>query len=540
MRRSFVWLLATFIGASATPAPAERIENAAVRSVRAHAALLADDLYEGRATGTRGYQLAAAYVASQFSRLGLVPAGDDGSYLQRIRFLESTSDLEGARFAIHYGETIVELAPIAEAIVRTSVGATEAEVRAPAVFAGFGIHAPELGYDDFALVDLRGKIAVVLAGSPSQFPATARAHHSRIKPQEIERRGAVGLVVLGTPREEARSPWAFAVNSSRFPRMRLVGADGSLIEDYPALRVTAGVSRSAAEKVFSRAARPWTEALATSERGEAQGFDLGIELALAARSTTTPVQCTNVLALLPGSDPTLAHEPVVLTGHLDHIGIGPEVAGDTLYNGAYDNAVGIGILLTVAERLAHGPPSRRPVLIAAVTAEEKGLLGSYHLARHPPAGVERFAANLNVDMSLFFGPVRDVIARGSEHSTLGATAAAVTRAEEFTISPDPIPEEVVFVRSDQYSFVRTGVPAIFLSAGVRGPNSATEYMEAQTEFRRMRYHKPSDDLTQPIDWQSTADFARLLGSFATAVANEPEAPSWLSGDFFGRTFGQPH
>lgn len=509
-----------------------------VRRIRAHAAFLADDLLEGRGAATRGHELAALYVTTHFARLGLEPAGDGGTYRQAVRFLESRSDLEAGRLVVNDGVQPVPLETLGEAVVRPTVSATEVEVTAPAVFVGFGIHAPEFGYDDFADIDVAGKVAVVLAGSPEQMPATARAHFNREKTAELARRGAVAFVTLVTPREQARSPWAATLSGARFPRMRLMAEDGSLIDDYPGLRALAAVNVTAAEKLFVRAPRPAAEAFAASERGEPQAFPLGIELILAGRATTSAVESVNVLARLPGTDPSLAGEPVVITSHLDHLGLGAGVDGDTIYNGAYDNAVGIGIVLALAEQLASGPAPRRPVLFAALTAEEKGLLGGDHLARHPPAGVARYAANLNIDMSLFPAPVRDVVARGDEHSTLGAVVRAAAAERGFTVSPDPTPEEVIFVRSDQYSFVRQGVPAIFLSAGTRSDDPAVDLAALHEDFRRNRYHKPGDGLAQAIDWESAGAFTGLAATIVRSVADNPEPPTWLPGDFFGGMFGQ--
>lgn len=507
--------------------------------MRAHTVFLADDLLEGRGTAARGHELAALYVAAQFSRLGLEPAGDGGSFRQTVAFIESRSDLTQGRLTVRAPGLETALEPLGEAIVRPTVSATEVEVAAPAVFVGFGIHAPEFGHDDFGAVDLTGKVAVTLAGSPDRLPATARAHFNREKPAELARRGAVAMITIFTPREAGRTPWAAVLSGSSFPRMRLVGPDGVLMDDYPELRAVASVNVTAAEKLFAKAPRTAAEAFAASERGEPQAFPLGVDIVLAGQATTQRVASANVLARIPGRDPSLAGEPIVITSHLDHLGLGSGADEDRIYNGAYDNAIGIGIILAMAEELAAGPAPLRPILFAALTGEEKGLLGADHLAAHPPTGVTQYAANLNIDMSLFPAPVRDVIARGEEHSTLGAVVRSAAAARGFTVSPDPIPEEVIFVRSDQYSFVRAGVPALYLGAGTRSDNPAIDIGALHADFRRNRYHKPGDDLSQPIDWPSAAAFAVLSEAVVRAVANDPVAPRWLPGDFFGGMFGRP-
>jgi len=249
------------------------------------------------------------------------------------------------------------------------------------------------------------------------------------------------------------------------------------------------------------------------------------------------ITSANVLGWLPGTDPALADEPIVVTAHLDHIGIGPAINGDAIYNGALDNALGSAAMLAAAEQLAAAPRLRRPILFAALTAEEKGLLGASHLARHRPARVRRYAANLNFDMPVILAPVRDVIGIGAEHTTLGASLAAVAAKNNFTVSPDPAPEEVVFVRSDQYPFIRAGVPALFMKSGQHGLDPKQDLAALEADFRKVHYHKPSDDLTRPIHWPSAGAFATVTAELIRSVADDPVAPSWKPGDFFGSRFG---
>ena len=508
------------------------------RWIRAHTTFLADDLLEGRGAGTRGHALAMAYVSAQFGRLGLEPAGLSG-YLQTVSLRESRLDRDAGRLVLRRGGTERTLANVNETIVRPAAGATSSEVTAPAVFVGFGISAPEFGYDDFAQgVDVRGKIAVILAGSPTQLPSTARAHYSRSKSAELVARGAVGVISLETPAEEKRTPWAIAVNRGRFPTMRLINPDGSLLEAFPELRASASVSRTAAAAFFGPGAPTVEQVFAASENGKPQAFDLGLEVTLAGKAAVSDTTSANVLGWLPGTNPALAGEPLVITCHLDHLGIGQAVKGDTIYNGALDNAVGTAMVLAVAEEMATGPRPARPVLFAALTAEEKGLLGAYHLAQNPPARVRRYAANFNIDMPVLLAPVRDVIGYGAAHSSLGAHLARAAVRQGFTVSEDPKPEEVIFVRSDQYAFIRAGVPALYVKSGTNGPAGGPDLAALETDFRKNRYHQPSDDLSQPIDWPSAAAISRLTTDLIRAVADDPAAPQWNPGDFFGSRFGR--
>jgi Zn-dependent M28 family amino/carboxypeptidase len=478
------------------------------------------------------------YIAAQFMRLGLEPVGASG-YQQPLALRQSRLDIDAGKFVIRRaGSPDVTLAPINDMIARPAAGTAASELTAPAVFVGFAIHAPEFNYSDFAAgIDVRGKIAVILAGSPKSLPATAKAHYSREKTAELVRRGAVGIVSILTPAEEKRAPWAFTVNAARFASMRLINPDGSLHEAYPELRATASVSRAAAATLFQHASSQVDGVFAASERSEPQAFALNVELTLGGRAAVSDITSANVLGWLPGTDPALAGEPIVVTAHLDHLGIGPPINGDSIYNGALDNALGTAALIDAAEQLVAGPRLRRPVLFAALTAEEKGLLGATHLVRHPPARVRRFAANLNFDMPVILAPTRDVIGIGAEHTSLGNSLAAVAAKLNFTVSPDPTPDEVVFVRSDQYPFIRAGVPALFMKAGQLGLDPKQDLAALEADFRKTHYHKPSDDLTRPIHWPSAGNFAVLTAEFIRAVADDPVAPAWKPGDFFGTRFG---
>ena len=530
-----VVLLVGNISAASSPA-----ETTATQRVRAHVTFLADDLLEGRAAGTRGHELAAAYVASQFAAAGLVPKGVDNSYRQPVQLVESTRDFANARFIVRApNEPEVALEPLNDFLIAPVPGREFAELAAPAVFVGFGVHAPEQGYSDFAGVDLQGKIAVLFFGAPASLPGTARAHYSDrdTKAQELARRGAIALITVNPPFEETRRPWGTVLAGSRFPAMTLLGTDGQLVDVVAQIAIGGSVSPSGAAKLFARSPRPFHEAVAAASRNEPQNFPLGIELSLAARATQRPVASHNVLAALPGTDSALAHDYVVITSHLDHLGIGAAVNGDTIYNGAIDNAIGVASLLAAAQHLAENKiVTRRPLLFAAVTAQEKGLLGARHLSRNPPAG-GRFAANLNVDAGPFFAPLRAAIGMGKEHTTLGPLFEAVARRLDWAIRPDPRPEERRFVRSDQYSFVLEGVPALRVLAAPESTDPAIDLAAIDRVYWRDRYHKPNDDLQHPIHFESAGAFAILLAEVARAAADAEQPPAWLPGDFFGDRFG---
>jgi len=524
--------------AAAVPAAADEAAVAA-RRIQAHVTFLADDLLEGRGTGTRGHALAIRYVVAQFARLGIEP-GADGGYTQPIKFLESTSNREAGHLVVRSGDKEDALAPVTDMFVTVAAGQTADTITAPAVFVGFGVQAAELGYDDFAGVDLQGKIAVILSGAPKRFPSEQRAHHAHPDQKRtlLVKHGAIGVVTIVTPWDEARRPWAITAAQGRFPTMRLLAADGGVLDAFPQLRVNGTVGNAAAGRVLVGAPKSLAAIFAAAESGEPQNFPLGTTITLAGESAVRQVESFNVLGWLPGSDPALAGEPLVITGHLDHLGIGAEVNGDSLYNGALDNAMGVSVLLNAAEELAAGPRLRRPVLFAALCGEEKGLLGSRYLSAHPPSRVRRYAANINIDMPLVINPVRDVTAFGAEHSTLKTILDGVAARHGFTVSPDPEPDEVRFVRSDQYPFVLQGVPAIALAAGEKPVDPAFDRKATLTAWRKDRYHKPSDDLSQPIDWPSAGAYGALMTDLVRTIASDPKAPAWLPGDFFGGLYGR--
>jgi len=510
----------------------------ATRWVRSHTTFLADDALQGRAAGTAGYDLAAKYVAAQYARIGLEPGAGTPGMLQPVPLLEIVAAREAGRLVIRHGEREDDLKPLNDMLVYPAPGETAVELTAPAVWVGYGVRAPELGHDDLAGVDLRGKIAVMLDSAPDSFPVDARAHYSTSleKYAPLVRLGVVGVVTVTPPRDAVRRPWAMTAALSALPGMRLLQADGSILNGFPELRARAALNPAAVARLFAAAPIPAAVAIAAAERNEVRSFPLNVTLTLAASATVRPIESANVLGWLPGTEPDLAGEPIVVTAHLDHLGLGPAVDGDAIYNGAMDNAVGTAVLLAVAEELAAGPRLRRPVLFAALTAEEKGLLGAFHLAANPPGAVTRYAANVNLDMPLFLAPVRDVVAWGAEHSTLGAAAQAAADRSGFTLSPDFMPEETLFVRSDQYAFIRRGVPALMLGTGRHGLSAGVDLAPAWQEFLRTRYHRPSDDLGQPIDWASAGAYAGFATELVREIARMPEAPAWHPGNFFGETF----
>jgi hypothetical protein len=517
------------------------VDRAVERAIGGHIAFLADDLLEGRGAGTRGHEIASRYVSTQLGKLGLEPGLGTNGWFQVVPFLESLVIEESRQMSLrHAGGTEVLDCP-ADFLIAAPFTTTNASVTAPLVFVGFGVRAPELGYDDLAGVDLRGKIAVVLSKAPSRFPATALAHHShaRQKAKALADAGAVGVISVPTPKDLVEAPWARQVMQARFPAMRWLGADGQPADVVPQLKVTGSLSPAGAAKVFARGPKPLAEVLAAGERGEVQGFPLNVEATLAVRGEQRRISSPNVIGVLRGSDPKLAGEAVVVTAHLDHQGIGTAVNGDAIYNGAYDNAVGIAMMLESARTLAmEGKRPRRTVVFSAVTAEEKGLRGSEYLAQHFPTGAGRPVANVNLDMVLVTQPTRKFTVLGIEHSTLRGPVEKAAGRAGLELVPDPRPERVTFIRSDQYSFIRQGVPAIFPKvADIPGAQAKPGEVTPEV-FVKDHYHRPSDDLSLPRDGDSSVRFVRFMVDVLRQVADAEEAPRWNKGDFFGEMFGK--
>jgi len=535
MPARFLALACCLCAAAAHAAPPAA---ASALRIRADVGFLADDALEGRAAGTRGYDLAARYVAAQYESLGLRPGGRDGSWYQPVALLEGAAVVGAGEFVIERNGATTRLESGVDFLPQRDYSGPKTRVTAPVEFVGYGVHAPERGYDDFAGSDLRGKIAVVLSGAPPTFDSESRAHYSATltKMPELVRHGAVGVITVLTPVDEARRPWPRWVQTSWFPGMRWIGSDGKPVDAFPELRRAAIMGGAGAAKLFAGTGHALEDVFAAATAGTPQHFALPGAVTLAGETTLAPRSSANVVGLLEGADPKLRNEYVVMTAHLDHLGRGAEVNGDGIYNGALDNASGVAVMLEVARLLKAGAPPKRSVLFVALTAEERGLLGSDVFARQPTVPRAALVADVNMDMPVALGPVADWVAFGGEHSTLGPVAARAARAEGYLLSPDPEPEEIVFVRSDQYMFVRQGIPAIYMSSGNRSKDPAIDLAKRTDDFRRNHYHQPSDDTSLPIDYPSLAGLARVNLRIVREVANADARPRWNPGDFFGERF----
>ena len=510
--------------------------NRAAERVRADVEFLASDLLEGRYTGTRGHEIAARYVASQYRAIGLQPGGENGSWFQQVPFRRA-SHLEPATASLAIGRDFVRLRSGADFAAKPSLGEQARSLNAPLVFVGTGVSDARLGIDDYAGVDARGKIAVVLEATPSGLASETAAHLAANKAQTAAAKGAIGLVeIAGTGPYGAYN----AVAAYGRPVLDWVGEPGKPQSRSMQLRLHGAVSRDIGRRLLAAAGLSLDKAVEDVRRGgRARAADLPARLTVSDRSTWHDFKSPEVIGLLPGSDPLLRHEYVVLMGHLDHLGTkavsNPDE--DSVYNGAIDNAVGVATLLEAARSFARtGQPPRRSVLFIANTGEEEGLLGADYFAANPTVPRDRIVGAVDLDMPLPLYEFTDVVAFGGEHSTVAETIADAARAMNVTVAADPMPEEALFVRSDHYRFVTRGIPAILLMTGHSNGGAAK-----WKDFLRTIYHKPNDDLSLPILWNEAARYGELNYRIARALADADRRPLWYEGDYFGETFaaGQP-
>ncbi len=493
-----------------------------------HVQVLAGDDMEGRGTGTPGYDRAADYVIGAFQSLGLKPMGTDG-YKQPVAFVEQIirSDSSSAVLLGSGGET--PLSVPGDLIFSGGGGPVPERIDASMVFAGYGLHLPEEGHDDFAGLDLQGKVVVVVSGGPATISGALKSHARSERAQYLASKGAVGLISLVTPRQ-VEIPWKRRVNLAGAPA--LYYADAAFREsDRPFLNAQIDPARS--QSVFEGSGHDFAAiAAAADASAPIAGFPLAQRLIARVAATRRNLSSPNLIAVMPGSAPNLRDEYVVLSAHLDGYGIGTPVKGDAIYNGAFDNASGVASLLEIARALQQAEQKpKRSILFAIVTAEEKGLLGSRYFARRPTVPADAMVADLNFDMALPIFPLTSVTPIGYDQSSLGEDASAVSAAMNLPITPDPFPDRNVFIRSDQYAFIRQGIPALFFKYGFK---AGTPEAVVEKAWRANLYHSPFDDLNQPVLPAETAKLNAYVTAVALRVANAPERPRWNADSFFKR------
>jgi Zn-dependent M28 family amino/carboxypeptidase len=506
--------------------------------MRSHIRFLADDLLEGRGTGSRGGLLAAKYIATQFEALGLEPAGMDRSYFQQVHMTGTKTD-PSSLLVVRKDTSEAKFRFGDEFVASTDVEEPEVNVIGDLVFVGYGISAPEYNWDDYKGIDVRGKILLMMindppstAAEPKLFGGPALTYYGRwtYKFEEAARRGANGVILIHT-NETAGYGWNVVKNSFGGERFGLVADDKA-----QPLRIRGWVTDEAARGLVKIGGLDLNTLRLSAQtrdfRAQALNSHLDTKLKVTSRRLTAP----NVAGVLRGSDPNLMNEYVVLTAHWDHLGIRPEQTGDNIYNGAVDNATGVAGMLSVAHWLSSYPtPPKRSVIFLATTAEEQGLLGAEYYTRYPFAPLSKTVATVNLDSMNVLGVTTDISPLGAERSTLGRVVESVARGAGVTITPDPRPEQGGFYRSDHFPFAKAGVPALNFKSGIRYVgHSETWAAEQFKEYNETRYHQPSDEYSPNWDFRGLVQQAKLASLIVSRIANALEIPQWNAGDEFAK------
>lgn len=508
--------------------------------LRGHLQFLASDELEGRESGSRGYDVAAHYVATRFLQYGVLPGGVQGSYLQPVPLRAALLAASAPRLELMGKDGVRKLAFLDDFMVGGSLLEDRSEVNAPLVFAGYGIEAARFGHNDYASLDVAGKIVVVLAGKPARFPTEEGAHFgSSVQKRALAAaKGALGMITLQTPLSERTVPFAKNRDYRFIPAMGWVAPGGAVANQPPGMQNVASLSLAASASLFAQTDVRLQDIYALAEANRPlPRMQLNLSAHMVKESVRSNLTSSNVIGMIEGSDPQLRNEYVVFSAHLDHLGQVREKGGDNIYNGAMDNATGVATLLEMARLFSIAPDRpKRSVLFIALTGEEKGLLGADYFASMPTVPAGSIVANVNLDMPLLTYDFKSVIAFGAQHSSLKGTVAQALKGMKLNLNDDPWPEQGLFTRSDHYMFVRQGIPSLFLATGMESFQKREKPAALWQEFLGSRYHQPNDDLGQAINFRAAARFAEVNFRIAREIANAPQRPSWNAGDFFGDTF----
>ena len=499
--------------------------------IKAHVAYLASDRLEGRGPGTRGGELTTEYLAAEFRKAGLEPAGDRGTYLQPVPLVRVATSPQATLRATAGGATL-DLAPGDDFAGTCQTQSELEEFDAEAVFVGHGITAPESGWDDYKDADVRGKVVVLFTNEPPSddpafFGGRALTYYGRwtFKFEEAARRGARVCFIIHTP------------ETAGYPYSVVRPLDVAQLErepDRPALAFAGGLSRRAVERLLGLSGRTVDGALTAADTKGFKPFSLGVRLKGRIPARVERITSHNVIGKAEGSDPQLKSEAVVFTAHWDHLGVGRAVLGDAVYNGAADNATGCALLLELARVwAAQAPRPKRSALFLAVTAEEQGLLGSKYYARHPAVPLGKTALGLNFDMILPLGVPESVVVNGADRTTAWPTVQSVAAKHGLAIEPDPRAHLGTYYRSDHFSLARSGVPAFSVTSGTKLKGKSADFVrQAAQEFNDRRYHSPQDEMQPDWDFAGFAVLGRFALDVAREVANADGLPTWNPGDEF--------
>ncbi|GAB3297715.1 M28 family peptidase [Hymenobacter humi] len=521
------------------PAPVKQaLDQVQPEAIKAHIAYLADDRLQGRRAGTPGYQMAVDYVVKQLKTLGVQPAGEGNTYIQKVRLRQAflkpgatftVRDAQGAAVPLTAGQDYV-IYPNPE------LGAAKVD-NAPLAFAGFGISAPELGYDDYAGLDVKGKVVVIVRGAPRTFASTVASASQDMSGilQAAARHGAVGLIVAST-------------HTAPLPDLKrgtysVLGANGKVAASRSFAvgskqQLYATVNAATLQRMMQTASLDTARVFASIKSGKPASAALKTSISASLQSTYQDIESYNVVGKFTGSDAKLSKEYVVHSAHLDHLGITAPVKGDSINNGAHDNASGVACVLEIAKiysRLKEKP--KRSMLFVFMTGEELGLLGSAAFAANPTVPKASIVADVNMDMPTIIAPLLSVVALGAPHSSLLEPVTKATAYLGIALEQDPEPEQNRFIRSDQYSFVTAGIPALHIKYGNKTADGRNNLSEEVQKWRAVTYHKPQDDINGRFDFEAGKKYVQLCFLIGYQVAQNPVRPTWSKGDFFGQRYG---
>lgn len=517
------------------PEATRALKNITTESLMSHVRFLSDDLLEGRAPGTRGDKLAQAYIAAQMQLLGLQPGGDNGTYFQRVPIVAMKTDKavkldiagKGKTIQLNFGSDFI----IFPGNQETDVPVSKAEI----VFVGYGIVAPEQNWDDYKNIDVTGKILLMLNNDPATedqkfFGGKARTYYGRwtYKYEIAARKGAAGAIVIHTT-ESAGYGWNVVEASWSGERFELAQKPG-----IPRLLFKSWTTLEATNKILELAGKDYSGLVESAQTQAFTPVPLGITLSTLLKTTKRNVETANVIGVLPGSDKRLSEEAVVLTGHHDHFGIGKPVNGDSIYNGALDNATGTSALLNLACMFTSLPKTpRRSMVFAAVAAEESGLIGSQYYAENPTFPPGRIAANINIDGINIFGKTKDIIMVGLGKSSIDGILKSVASWQGREVKPDQFPEQGSFYRSDQFNFAKIGVPCMYLDAGIDYIGKPADFGKKKVaEFIDKNYHQPSDEIGPDWELSGAIEDMQLTFLVGLTISNNDQMPAWNKGDEF--------
>jgi len=516
------------------PGPAiAALQNIRPENIETHVRFLSHDLLEGRGTGQRGGDLAAEYIATQFALYGLKPAGDKGTYMQKVPMVGITPGADTRFSLVPSSGKVSDLKPLDEYVAYDQTQQPASGIDAEIVYVGYGIEAPEYNWDDYKGVDVKGKVLLMLVNQPTDDPklfhGKALTYYGRwtYKYEQAARKGAVGAILIHKT-DMASYPWEVVRNSNSGEKSFLK------LDGTPKLKAASWIHLDVARNLASAAGLDLDKMMSDAGSRDFKPVPLHVRLSAHMTSKVRPFESNNVIAVLPGSDAKLKDEAILYTAHYDHFGIRPDMQGDNIFNGAMDNATGCAILLELARTFGQAAQKpRRSVFFSSVTAEEQGLLGSEYLGKHPPIPAGKISLDLNFDDVKPLGAPQEVQVAGAERTSFYPVVQAMAAEFRFTIRPDARPEAGHYYRSDHFSLARVGIPAFSINEGMKFKGHDEAWgLALDADYTKNHYHQPSDEYHPGQDYTSDAAMARFGFALGWEAANQSNQVGWKKGDEF--------